>query len=432
MTSPLLGRPGAVAGDPLGPDAGVAWHYGDPFGEQRALASGHGVVDQSHLGAIRVEGEDRLTWLNDLTTQKLDALEQGCPTEALVLSPQGHIEHAAAVVEFDGATWLITESPQRLADWLKSMRFRRDVRVSDESADWAVLGTSAPEVVWAPSASIGAEGIAAGWVDPWPRVLDGGTRYGPPAEQHPARAWGWRLLLVPRRTLEQGVADAEAAGLRLAGTWALEALRIAAWRPRFAAEVDHRTVPHELDWLRTAVHLKKGCYRGQETIARVHNVGKPPRRLTFLHLDGSTADLPHAGAHITVEGCEVGRVTSVTQHFELGPIALAVIKRSIPADALLEVELSGADEAPTTGPVAAAPPASVAAAQTVIVPVEGESADRPAPRGPLMPGLRRAGAMPSAVPGGMTGGMVGAASAPTLGGAPRSAPGSVSTGMRVV
>lgn len=60
----------------------------------------------------------------------------------------------------------------------------------------------------------------------------------------------------------------------LAGAWAVDALRIAAWRPRFGAEqTTYRTIAHELDWLRTAVHLHKGCYRGQETIARVHNLG---------------------------------------------------------------------------------------------------------------------------------------------------------------
>ena len=73
----------------------------------------------------------------------------------------------------------------------------------------------------------------------------------------------------------------------LAGTWAYEALRIAAGRPRLGLDTDHRTIPHELGWIETAVHLSKGCYRGQETVARVHNLGHPPRRLVRLHLDGA-------------------------------------------------------------------------------------------------------------------------------------------------
>ena len=91
-------------------------------------------------------------------------------------------------------------------------------------------------------------------------------------------------------------------GRALAGTWALEALRVEAWRPRLGLETDHRTIPHEVDWLRTAVHLAKGCYRGQETVARVHNLGRPPRRLVMLHLDGCGHSLPGAGRRRRARG----------------------------------------------------------------------------------------------------------------------------------
>jgi len=120
----------------------------------------------------------------------------------------------------------------------------------------------------------------------------------------------------------------------LAGMWAAEALRVAAWRPRLGFETDQRTIPHEVDWLRTAVHLHKGCYRGQETVARVHNLGRPPRRLVFLHLDGSGHTLPGRGVEVEAGGRVVGRLTSVARHHELGPIALAVIKRNTPLDAV--------------------------------------------------------------------------------------------------
>ncbi len=138
---------------------------------------------------------------------------------------------------------------------------------------------------------------------------------------------------MPRDGLEAAVGDRP-----LAGTWAAEALRVAAWRPRLGHETDHRTIPHEVDWLRTAVHLHKGCYRGQETIARVHNLGRPPRRLVFLHLDGSGHVLPAVGSPLTLDGREVGRLTSVARHHEDGPVALGVVKRSVAEDVDLLVD----------------------------------------------------------------------------------------------
>ncbi len=363
--SPLLSRPGAVAAG--GVDTGVAWHYGDPTGEQRALAAGSAVADLSHLGVVTVSGPDRLSWLNSITSQELTELAPRTSTELLVLSPHGHIEHAAGVVDDGEVTWLLTEgaSAASLAAWLDSMRFMLRVVVTDASADWAVLGE--------PVATEARAGEPLSWLDPWPRTLLGGTRYGPDDDAHPAANRRWRLVLVPRAGLSDAVSAREAAGARLVGTWATEAERIAAWRPRVGLDVDHRTIPHELDWLRTAVHLSKGCYRGQETVARVHNLGRPPRRLVMLHLDGSAHVLPEHGAIVTQDGREVGVVTSAARHHELGPIGLAMIKRSVPTDVELLVDVDGE---------------LVAAAQEVIVPGEGVSVDRPTPRGPVARGLQ--------------------------------------------
>lgn len=371
MTSPLLRRHGAVAA--TGPDEGVAWHYGDPTAEQRALTRGGAVVDQSQLGVVRVSGPDRLSWLHSITSQQLEDLPPRTSTETLVLSPQGHIEHAAAVVDDGEATWLITETAPELAAWLDRMRFMLRVEVVDVTADWAALA----EPVFAE----GAEGEPVTWSDPWPRTAPGGTRYGPADEVHPGLDRRWRLVLVPRDRLVDEVAAREAAGWPLVGTWAAEAVRVEALRPRFSHEVDHRTIPHELDWLRTAVHLHKGCYRGQETIARVHNLGRPPRRIVLLHLDGSGHLLPEAGAVVRLPGelltggepgREVGRVTSLARHHELGPVALAVVKRSAPVDVELVVDCDGG---------------VVTAGQEEIVPGEGVSIDRPAAHGPLTRGL---------------------------------------------
>lgn len=370
-TSPLLARHGAV--EATGPDAGVAWHYGDPTAEQRALARGGAVVDQSHLGVVRVTGPDRLSWLHSITSQELTALPARTSTELLVLSPQGHVEHAAGVVDDGGSTWLVTEhdAAAPLAAWLDRMRFMLRVEVADVTDEVAALGEAVD--------AEGADGEPVTWHDPWPHVAPGGTRYGADVAQHPGAQRHWRLVLVPRDRLVEAVAEREAAGWRLAGTWASEALRVEAWRPRLGREVDHRSIPHELDWLRTAVHLHKGCYRGQETVARVHNLGRPPRRLVLLHLDGSGHLLPEPGAAVRLPGGaagepgrEVGTLTSVARHHELGPVGLAVVKRSVPEDVELLVDADGG---------------AVAAAQEVVVPGDGVSADRPAARGEVARGL---------------------------------------------
>lgn len=331
MRSALLAAPGAVADD--GPDAGVAAHYGDPMTEQRALVEGRAVVDLSHRNVLAVTGADRLSWLNSLTTQQLRDLPPYAGAESLVLSPRGHVEHALHVVDDGETTWLSVEpgTGEALRTWLDSMRFMLRVEVSDRTADVAVVGE--------PSDAPGGAGEPIAWVDPWPGIVGDSAAYGP-IEGHPGQGRAWREVLVPRADLEEYVGERP-----LAGTWAAEALRIAAWRPRLGFETDHRTIVHEVDWLRTAVHLHKGCYRGQETVARVRNLGRPPRRLAFVHLDGSEHVLPRRGASVEVAGRTVGTLTSVGRHHELGPIALALLKRSAPEDAVLHIEgIAGAQE----------------------------------------------------------------------------------------
>lgn len=335
-TSALLARHGAVEGE--GPDVGVAAHYGDPVREQRLLAEGLAAVDLSHRGVVTVTGPDRLTWLHSMTTQQLTGLGPRQSRESLVLSPKGHVEHALHVVDDGSTTWVTVEpgtAPALLA-WLESMRFMLRVEVADVSADWAVLGE--------PLGRESVDGEPLAWVDPWPGLVGDTAAYGP-VEGHPGEGRAWRELLVPRERLEDAVGDRP-----LAGTWAAEALRVAAWRPRLGHETDHRTIAHEVDWLRTAVHLHKGCYRGQETVARVHNLGRPPRRLVFVHLDGSGHVLPERGAPVLVGEREVGRLTSVARHHEDGPIALAVVKRSVPEDVDLLVDgIAGAQTAVVRG-----------------------------------------------------------------------------------
>jgi folate-binding protein YgfZ len=329
VPSPLLAAPGAVPAD--GPDAGVAAHYGDPFGEQRALTSALGLVDRSHRGVIRIGGQDRLSWLHSLTTQDVEHLAPGATAEALILSPSGHIEHHLTLTDDGTHVWAHVEpgTAAPLLEFLESMRFMLRVEPADVSADYAVLTIMGP----------GAE--AAGVAD-WASATAAAT----------TRAFGMDVI-VARERMAAVAEELRPRGAVLAGMWAYEALRIAARRPRFGLDTDHRTIPHEVGWIETAVHLTKGCYRGQETVARVHNLGHPPRRLVFLHLDGSEDRLPAHGDPVSAGGSggggaaggAVGFVGSAARHYELGPIALALVKRTVPVDApLLAAGLPAAQE----------------------------------------------------------------------------------------
>jgi folate-binding protein YgfZ len=317
LASPLLDRPGAVPGE--GTDAGVARHYGDPLREQRALARGAGWVDRSTRGVIAVPGPDRLSWLHSITSQHLSALADGTGTEGLVLSPHGHVEHHFVVAELAGTTWLDTEpgnAPALLA-YLDSMRFLLRVEPRDATAELAVLTVAGPDA----AAVLAAAGLPA--PAPWAVApLDGGGFARRTREREVD-------LLVPRASLAEVADRLTAAGATPVGSWAYEALRVEARRPRFGFETDHRTIPHEVGWIGTAVHLDKGCYRGQETVARVHNLGRPPRRLVLLHLSGERDELPAPGTPLLLDGRTVGFLGTAVQHHELGPVALAVVKRTV-------------------------------------------------------------------------------------------------------
>lgn len=337
-------------------------HVGNPLGEQRALAAGTAVAPLADRRVLAVSGEDRLTWLDSLVSQALAALPPGVSTEMLVLDPQGRIEHAASVLDDGETTWLIVDrgDAEALLTWLTRMRFRLRVAPRDADDEYAVIGGTSAALDGVAAAD--PAGVRLVWRDPWPHVVPGGYGYAV-TEPHPGSTRDWAEAIVPRTALTE-IADAAAQGQRaLAGQTAVDALRVAAWRPRWSGEVDERAIPHELDWLRTAVHLNKGCYRGQETVAKVHNLGHPPRRIVALQLDGSGSRLPLKGAEVRNGDVVVGVVTSAVLHYEEGPIALAVIKRNTPVDAELVVD--GED-----GPIAAA--------QEVIVPPDaGATANIP-------------------------------------------------------
>jgi folate-binding protein YgfZ len=326
----LLSRHGAVPADL--PDAGVAAHYGDPMRERRALLEAAGLVDRSNRDVLRVTGPDRLAFLHSLTTQQLEGLAPWHGGEALVLSPQGHVEHHLVLADDGESTWLDVEpgAARPLADFLDSMRFLMQADVADVSDDWALLSVVGPDTERALPRLDGAEPYDVTPLDgvvPAASGPGGGAGF---ARRMPGPGARAADLLLPRGGVE---AVADSLGLPLSGLAAYDALRVEAGRPRLGVDTDHRSLPHELGWIGTAVHLSKGCYRGQETVARVHNLGHPPRRLVRLHLDGSVERLPGTGDAISSGEKQVGYVGTVARHAELGPIALGVVKRTVPVDA---------------------------------------------------------------------------------------------------
>ena len=313
--SGLLAWPDAVQAG--WPDEGVAAHYGDPLREQRATEESAGVVDRSNRGVVRITGLDRLSWLHSLTTQALEGLAPGASAQALVLSPNGHVEHHLTLTDDGAATWIHVEpgTAAALVEFLESMRFMLRVEVADVSQDHAVLTVLGPG---ASDIAAGLEGVRAS-VNPGP--------------------FGTIDLIVARDRLAGAAGDLVRRGAAVAGMWAFEALRIAAHVPRLGLDTDHRTIPHEVGWIDAAVQLDKGCYRGQETVARVHNLGHPPRRLVFLSLDGSEDRLPGHGDPVELASDEqratIGFTGSAARHYELGPIGLALVKRTVPVEATL-------------------------------------------------------------------------------------------------
>ncbi len=339
--------------EPEAIDRDLPAHYGDPMREQRTLAERAGLVDRSNRNIIAITGPERIGWLHNLTTQHLLALRPGEGTELLVLSPHGHIEHDAVLTDDGETTWLDVEpgTASELLDFLIKMRFMTRAELIDSSADWALLsvvGPDAAEAVRRLDVALPAEPEVQ--PVPGPKFASSDLAARPSTVFHtvPLPGGGWVRrhadrfdLLVPRSDVDRVAAQL---AVPRAGIWAYEALRVEHRQPRIGFETDHRTIAAEVNLLAPAVHLDKGCYRGQETVARVHNLGRPPRRLVLLHLDGITDDQPPAsGTPVTgPDGRAIGFVGTAVRHHELGMVALAVVKRNVADDAHLMVGASAA------------------------------------------------------------------------------------------
>ena len=383
-------------------------HFGNPLREQALLAQGQAWAWLSR-DVVEVSGADRLSYLTTVSSQVLTDLENdGHCRQVLFLDANGHILYAAlavaALVPDSGeqSVLLLVDAGcgEGLAQLLNSRRFmlRVQAQVRPDLQVAGAIGDGVQKLAGV------VENLVTTWSDPWPGITPGGSTYFT-GTRHPGanyRAGGVVVALEPGQTApgqkqasgqeitpgqapgpsqaaasgqeaapgqehalapgqeqapgqEPGQAPAageliQAGDLTQVGELAWEALRIEAGLPRWAREVDARAIPNELDWLRTGVHLNKGCYPGQETIARTVNLGRPPRRLVQLQLAGWQGQLPEVGARVYLPagdnpaGKAVGTITSVARHWELGNIALALVRRGVPAQAELAVDLEAGYE----------------------------------------------------------------------------------------
>lgn len=369
-------------------------HFGNPLREQALLAQGQAWAWLSR-DVVEVSGADRLGYLTTVSSQVLTDLENdGQSRQVLFLDANGHILYAALAVSAlvpapaeqaapgEQSVLLLVDAGcgEGLAQLLNSRRFmlRVQAQVHPDLQVAGAIGDGVQKL----AGVVDEKSLVTTWHDPWPGITPGGSTYftgarHPGANYHAggvvvaleagqtapdqAAASGQeaaQLALAPGQAAASGSAAApgqetvpgQTTGLTQVGELAWEALRIEAGLPRWAREVDSRAIPNELDWLRTGVHLNKGCYPGQETIARTVNLGRPPRRLVQLQLAGWQGQLPEVGARVYLPagdnpaGKAVGTITSVARHWELGNIALALVRRGVPAQAELAVDLESGYE----------------------------------------------------------------------------------------
>lgn len=327
-SAPSLRHPGAVADT----EGATALHFGDPFAEQRAAESGSALVDRSDREFVVLTGPERLTWLEGFISQHVTELTPGDGTQSLILDANGRVEHVFGIIATEDSLILDTAAgrSQPLFEFLDKMVFWSEVtpRLAPELALLTVVG---------PSASAAVD-----------TIYDA----GPPASpdwllaRRPRRGSAGLTgedLLIDRSKLDRAWDELAETASAVMGRWGFDALRVMELVPA-EADLDEKTIPHEVPaWIGDvaaggAVHLDKGCYRGQETVSRVHNLGRAPRALVRVLLDGSEDELPTAGAEIKAGTRNVGRLGTAVHHHELGPIALALVKRNIGADVALTVD----------------------------------------------------------------------------------------------
>lgn len=371
--SPLIDHvPGASTEDGSGFEghrgylAATARHYGRPLIEQSLVdGGGTGVIDGWSHTAIMVTGPDAATWLNDLISQKVDAMTVGSSTHGLILDIQGRVEHAFGISAVDDGTFLLgapgDSDAMALADFLSKMVFWSQVEVT--TPELSLISVVNPDHSPAtaagaglPDGVAGLPGDAATAVRYWTARTLGGHPVTDMWLDTAALTTCWDSLV--------------SAGAQPVGGWAADALRIRDRRPLLGIDTDERVIPHEVPRFiggdtpsahsatqlaraddgptTSAVHLNKGCYRGQETVSRVHNLGRPPRQLVVLQLDGSGQSLPEVGAAVLAGTRSVGRIGLTVQDADDGPVALALVKRQVIEKLAADRESGGHETPPLT------------------------------------------------------------------------------------
>ena len=310
--------------------------------EDRALRSGAGLFDASARGVIRLTGPDRVSFLQGMVTQDVEGLPVGSVADAALLTPKGAMVADARVMKRPDDFLLLTEpgyGPVVLGT-LERYLISEDAELSDATAGFGQLSVVGPE----------AEALTA-------RVLGLGAPDGAGLRSFEAGGTtGWALpqglllpgvdLLVPIEGLGTVFDRLLEAGATPVGFAALEVLRVEQGTPRFGADMDEKTIPLEAN-LQRAIHYQKGCYIGQEVIARATFRGHVNRHLVGLRFAGPA---PAPRTELFTGERRVGWVTSVVDSPRLGPIGLGYTHRDVDQPGT-ELALAGGTAKATIAPL---------------------------------------------------------------------------------
>ncbi|MGN6586474.1 MAG: CAF17-like 4Fe-4S cluster assembly/insertion protein YgfZ [Solirubrobacterales bacterium] len=296
--------------------------------QYRQLREECGLLDRSQRGKLLVNGAEAADYLQGQLTNDIEALEPGDGLYAALLDRKGHMQGDMRVLRPGEQTdlWLDTEPEaiEAVRRHLQMYKIGREVEVRDVSEEQAILALIGPRAVEVAGSAALPENTCEEVTIGGARCLAVGTAVGidvfaPAAERD--RAWAARL----------------GAGAAEVSPEAAEIVRIEAGRPRFGAEMGSETMPAEAGIVEQAVSFTKGCYIGQETVARLHYKGKPNRHLRGLRL---SAPAP-AGAPLRLGEKEVGRLGSAAVSPALGSIGLAILRREAEPGATVAVGEDG-------------------------------------------------------------------------------------------
>ncbi len=306
-------------------------------GQYRLLREGSGILDRSARGKVLVSGPHALAFLQGQLTNDLEAVEAGHGCYAALLDRKGHMQSDMRVLRLGAdRVWLDLEPAptEAVVRHLSMYRVGQEVEISEGGDERAIISVIGPEA----GAVTGARGLH-------PEHAHDEFDVGGAQCRAVATDLGVDLICASADAESVAAALVEAGAAKVSEP-AAEIVRVESGRPRFGREMSPATIPQEAGIDDRAVSFTKGCYIGQETVARLHYRGKPNRHLRGLKLDAPVAD----GAAIVREDRELGRVGTAVLSPAMGPIALAVIRREAEPGSRVDV---GEDNIP--GEVVALP-----------------------------------------------------------------------------